>query len=103
MDKPKDLITPIIRRRDTLVMEKETLTKEYHGRIANLDKEIAHIDSTIAAASRLMESYQCPTCHGTGLENQYDSADGVSAFPCWHCHGTGIIFEKEEYNDTENK
>lgn len=73
-----------------LNQRKTSLTVEYNARCAEIDCELATLQSALQTANDAVKDILCPYCKGTGDESYTDAAGSRDSRKCSHCSGTGI-------------
>ena len=78
------------KKRQRLLSEKREVAEQAQARIAEIDRELSHVDKAISTINEAIKGYLCQTCGGSGTVRRCDAAGQMEDEECPACKGTGI-------------
>lgn len=91
-----DIVRALQNKRDVLNGQKREIQQEAKCRIAEIDAQLAAIDSAQKTIDSIVKDHLCDRCHGEGTVSSYDAAGQREERPCPCCKGTGVKTDAEE-------
>lgn len=85
-----DVFGALARKKKWLIAEKDAIDAEYARKIADIQSQIAEIETAEATIHEAVRDFLCPKCSGTGERRKTDAAGQMETVKCEVCHGTGV-------------
>lgn len=90
----RPVVTSLFNKRQQLLNRKKQLTEDYEAAMAEIEEDLADLNTAIENVNKIMAPFTCKACGGTGTQRVCDAAGDMDDEPCSKCHGTGIFVEK---------
>ena len=88
-----DVVKALMSKKRILQQTKISVQREAEKKLAEINAEIAKVDSALSVVNNAVLQYLCPKCKGTGTVRKADAVGDMEDWQCDRCKGTGIDME----------